>query len=141
MKVRLLITLISVALLSFACSDDDNGTNSPSDNNGDIVGTWKMQSYEAVVANQSSGVIDVSSSSFDVTFSEDGEFNGYLYNVQGTGYSGSGTYSLNGNKLVITDDGGDETEYTAQISGNNMTISSTAKYSGINYEIIMKFNK
>lgn len=141
MKIRILIALISVVLLTFACSDDDNGTNSPSDNNGDIVGTWTMESYEAVVANQSSGVIDVSGSNFDITFSDNGEFNGYLYNVQGTGYSGSGTYTYNGNKLVITDDGGDKTEYTAQISGDKMTVSSTAKYSGLNYEIIMKFTK
>lgn len=139
MKIRLFIALISVILLTYACSDDDNGSNTPSTD--EIVGTWVMQNYEIKVAGQSSGLVDVSDTNLDVTFTEDGEFDGFLYNMQGTGYSGSGTYTLSDSKLIITDEDGEKTEFTVSINGGNLKITSKETITGYNYEIIMNFTK
>lgn len=115
-----LLSLTAIVFFFSVISCDDSGSEPSS---SPIVGTWSMKTYETNSAGYSSGEVDVSDQDMSITFKSDGSYEGYLFSITSAFDSQKGTYDLNGNTLILTETDGGETEYEAEINGNEMTIT------------------
>ncbi|MDN3491341.1 lipocalin family protein [Winogradskyella bathintestinalis] len=135
MKKIYLLALALVTIFSFtACSSDDDGNSNPSEN---LIGEWEATTevYRDFVNGE---LVDSGEEVYGddeierVTFNADGTFNSfysesYVNNGEIEEYeiTREGTYTINGDNLVITttdDDGTDITEVSYGFSGGNLEI-------------------
>jgi len=117
MKKVLLFMLMALPFVFTSCSDDDDDDFT----SADIVGTWTFSKCEASEVTTSDKVAtdaiieDVKDYVDDdvLTFTSDGKFK--------VNSKEEGTYTINGNKLILTADG-DKQENTISISGNRLIV-------------------
>ena len=111
--VIIMITAMLTVMLSSSCKKDDDGSGEPS-----IVGTWLQTSgvNETFRDNVSEGRTNetINSDNFTrVTFNEDGNFDSFYsdyYNGEVETWTDKGSYVIDGNKLTVTVEGGEEDE-------------------------------
>lgn len=135
-----IFTLLVVAILFASCSSD-NGDDS---GNNSIVGTWDAIELNAGESFDWNGDGTSSSNLMDeiecfaatATFTAEGDYSSATtevnFNADETGFTfscggpvtSSGTYSVDGDTLIITDDEDGETgESTFNISGQTLTVT------------------
>lgn len=135
-----LFTLLVVAVLTFSCSSDDGDDSG----NNSIVGTWDAIELDVGESFDWNGDGTSSSNLMDeiecfaatATFTAEGDFSSATteinFNADETGFTyscggpvtTSGTYSVDGDTLIATDDEDGETgESTFDISGQTLTVT------------------
>jgi len=139
MKKNLFTLLFAAVLISSCSSDDGDGSGSSS-----IVGTWdaiELNLGESVDwddnGTSSENLMDeIECFAATATFTAEGEYSSATtqinFDITETGYTitcggavpASGTYVLDGNTLIVTDDEDGETEEaTYDISGETLTVT------------------
>jgi len=147
--MKKLILGLALAMAMFSCSDDD-------DDNGvsksDLIGKWVLVSTETEgsVAGEGGSTIEEADADYEeyYVFKDDNTLEAH-YNYIGNGdysydeydtQSITGSYELDGSKIVITMDG-DSFEYDIRIDGNEMTLTIEEDFMGISFSQIETYQK
>ena len=102
-KILLLFVLMFGLFTVVGCSDDED----------EIVGTWKLYSEDGVVVNFS----------MLITLDSDGNFTVDYVEVGGDNYTENGTYSIDGSVISLDFGGGEVESSTFSLSGDTLTVT------------------
>ncbi|MGQ1947093.1 lipocalin family protein [Geofilum sp. OHC36d9] len=147
--MKKLILGLALAMAMFSCSDDD-------DDNGvsksDLIGKWVLVSTETEgsLAGESGSTIEEADADYEeyYVFKDDNTLESHYnyigdeddsYDEYGT-QSSTGSYELDGSKIVITMDG-ESYEYDIRIDGNEMTLSIDQEFFGVSFTQIETYQK
>ncbi len=136
LKSRFLTVIVLfgfVALFSISCGDD----NPVASEEESIVGTWVLTKMTATF----SGVtltIPADEMSITVTIKSDNTYQATIIE-EGITTPETGTWSISGNTVTLTDSDGEITTATFTIEGNKLTISFTETEEGVVLTIVQEF--